>query len=109
MVWFRICLNSSRPITVSRMQLWCGRTLAGSGRGLQLGNRYKRSGFGLLVRMITGAHQRAGLHMTEAAIKCFTLQILKFAGSVKARDRKMIARRPQVLSNRQDIHSTPAE
>src|SRR5207247_9215336 len=42
-----------------------------------LGNRYSRSSLGLLVRMITGAHERAGLDMTEAKAQRFAFQILK--------------------------------
>src|SRR5436190_15211614 len=60
---------------------------------------------GLLVCVIARSHQWTGLYVAEAETKSFFFQIAKFFECVEAGNRQVVARRSQVLSYSQDIHT----
>ena len=61
--------------------------------------------FRLFVRVVTGAHQRAGLHVAEAHGQRFLLQEQELFRRVVAGDGQVIARGTQVLADGQDVHA----
>src|SRR5579863_4806573 len=63
----------------------------------------------LLMRVIARAHQRPRFDMPESHLQCVRLQLRKFARSIKARHRKMIARRPQILADGENVAAHPGQ
>ena len=63
-----------------------------------------RSRVGLLVGVIAGAHQRAGLDMAETHLQGFFFEEAELVGRVQPRHGKVVLRRPQVLADGEDVH-----
>ena len=61
------------------------------------------------MRMIAGAHQRSGFYVAKPALQGRFLEKLKFIWCVEARNREMVAGRPQVLTNGEDVYSAGTE
>src|SRR5579864_4065094 len=57
----------------------------------------------LLVRMVAGADQRPGLDVAEAEAQSLFFQVSEFIRRVKARNRQMVARGAQILSDGKNI------
>lgn len=64
---------------------------------------HARRGVGLLVGVIRGADQRAGLHMAEAHLEGFVLHELELLGRVVAGHGQVVARGAQILANGKDV------
>jgi len=58
----------------------------------------------MLVGVITGSHQWTRFNMPESQFKRFLFDEVKLIGRVETRNRQVIARRPQILTNRENIH-----
>src|ERR1700733_7914770 len=65
----------------------------------RLGHHPRRGGrLGLLVRMITGAHHRAGLDMAETEAQSFVPQVAELFRRVEPGDGQVVPRGPQILA-----------
>ena len=64
-----------------------------------------RDSIGLFVRVIAGTHKRARLNVAETQAERLFFQISELVRRIKAGDRKMIARRPQVLAYRENVNA----
>src|SRR5580692_6418612 len=62
----------------------------------------------LLVSVVAGAHHRPRFDVTESEAQSLVFQRLEFFRSVEARDGQMILRRPQILSDGENIHTAVA-
>ena len=98
------------PRDDSRISGGGNRTYAGTGcpRGRsssQLMGKLDGLGAGvrLLVGVIAGAHQRAGLHVAEAHLQRFFFQEAKLIRRVQPRHRQVVFRRPQILADGEDV------
>jgi hypothetical protein len=84
--------------------------VAGKPVGLKLEHHpRRRSGIGLLVRVIAGADQRARLDVAETEAERFIPQIVKFCRFVETSDGEMIFRRAQILPDGENVDSTGAK
>ena len=63
----------------------------------------------MFMGVITRAHQRPRFHVAKTASESRFPQELKLLRGIKARDWQMVARRTQVLSEGEDIHSARTE
>src|ERR1700691_281297 len=76
----------------------------------RLGDRLRSGGgLSLLVSVITGAHQRPGLDVTEPEAQGFIAQLTEFFRSVEARHGQVVARWTQILAYGKNVNPAPAE
>ena len=54
--------------------------------------------------VVAGANEGAGFYVAEAHLQRLFFQKAEFIRRIESRHRKMIFRRPQVLSDCQDVH-----
>ena len=91
------CSSSCRPLYSTTLvgKRWC------SPRPAQ--QRRQPCRRRLLVRVIARPHQRTRLHMAEAHLERFCLELGKLARRVEPRHRQVIARRAQILADGQNV------